>query len=427
MDDKKETSQAETKTDKGIKNLNFIRFLDEARWKLNCYYTPNYFDPKEMDSEQKLLTHFLGYITNRQTSYELIFMKLDFIFSHLVYDFMKNGKTPDDLLLTQQTESYFDEFNGRFVVKKAMDEKAVYGKYKQFLATTDDEGISATSRYFPNDFVAIYCALKILEERFEKSFFNYIEKCLEKAKHNNKNEMECLLYGLWLLGYSDIGQWKKDDKDNKNNKPVITDKEAIKKKAEYKCDCDKVNHFLQNGEVQKDFEKELFKSKRLICFVRDLLKCEHYRKLFSEKFSEEAKKLEKQLYVLELPGDVWNNNNVFRNCFLKDFPDDSKKSTDQFNQIARKLYKGLWEKGTVKKEDYYPEQLDATFDFVPRMCSKFVNCSSCPLHERSAGKIPDDLCIKELDENKCCPFLLHACGYKVSCKDIKSCPNKAAQ
>ena len=77
--------------------LDFIRFLDEARWKGSNYDTPYYADEERMSSEQKLLTHFLGYITNRQISYKLVFDKLDFIFSQLVEDFEK-GKNVDGLL-----------------------------------------------------------------------------------------------------------------------------------------------------------------------------------------------------------------------------------------------------------------------------------------------------------------------------------------
>lgn len=56
---------------------------------------------------------------------------------------------------------------------------------------------------------------------------------------------------------------------------------------------------------------------------------------------------------------------------------------------------------------FYPEQLDITFDFVPRMCEKQM-CSLC-FFGSGIGK----LCHKQA--GLWCPVTLVHCGYKHEC------------
>ena len=370
-----------------------------------------------MSPEQKLLTHFLGYITNRQISYKLIFTKLDLIFSQLVMDFYSHNFSSEKLLF--DPKMYIDCENSEkkgFIARFQMDNRAQYSEDKSLRQGL----IKASSRFFPNDFVGIFCTLKVLEEFTEKSFSNYILKCLSLTTPGQEpgHEMEFLLYGLWLLGYS-TGRWEKEDLDEQK----IYDR-CIKQKF------DVITNFFNGAGVPKTFRKERYKSKRLTCFVRDLLKCEHYSLLFRKIIPPQVMdKLQNQLYMLELPGDVWNNNEHFQQCSNQIPEFSEQKKTIPFNKRVREFYEKVWKDSSFKRLDYYPEQFDTTFDFVPRMCETIGmgNCDYCPLGEKSNGRIPDELCLEKLPENeqKFCPFLLYACGYKVKCKDIKyCCPNK---
>ena len=388
--------------------VKFIRFLDEGRWLSHRNYDiPNYAD-KKMPPDQKLLTHFLGYITNRQISYKLIFSKLDFIFSQLIKDYYSDSSAYK-LLLYPGT--YIDCENGEkkgFKACRLMDDWAQYSEDKSL---PRQELIKASSRFFPNDVVGIFCTLKVLTHFTEKSFSVYIRKCLSLA--TSEHEMEFLLYGLWLLGYS-TGQWKKNDLDYQK----IYDR-CLKQRF------DAVKNFFDGGGVPVTFRKERYKCKRLTCFVRDLFKCEHYIFLFQEIISPQVmKKLQNQLHVLELPGDVWNNNEHFRECFCTCSGMDQTQK--RFNEMIRDFYENyVWKKLGLEKSDYYPEQFDTTFDFVPRMCDKNgqTNCQYCPVRHGD-GKIAEEFCIAGQNENKFCPFLLYACGYQVLCQKMKNCPNK---
>jgi len=66
-------------------------------------------------------------------------------------------------------------------------------------------------------------------------------------------------------------------------------------------------------------------------------------------------------------------------------------------------------------DTFYPEQLDVTFDFVPRMCAK-LQCRRC-VFGGGIGK----LCHQQ--RGFCCPVILAACGYFFPC-DPDACTFK---
>ena len=79
--------------------------------------------------------------------------------------------------------------------------------------------------------------------------------------------------------------------------------------------------------------------------------------------------------------------------------------------IVRVLYNELKEK--IDIDNFYPEQFDITFDFVPRMCAKKL-CNVCPFGKKGIGAI----CIPTKD--KLCPVALVNCGYLAKCTGFAS-------
>jgi len=112
---------------------------------------------------------------------------------------------------------------------------------------------------------------------------------------------------------------------------------------------------------------------------------------YSEQIIRRYRKFQKELRFLnqlELPGDVWNNNELFVTNFLRPLG----------RQLGVKVSKKDAEEGTVSEKvreicneaqnrgyNIYPEQFDVTFDFVPKMCANAYNdtgilCRAiCPL------------------------------------------------
>ena len=168
--------------------------------------------------------------------------------------------------------------------------------------------------------------------------------------------------------------------------------------------------------IQKFYERNgQYRIKRVWCCLRDYIKSsefgeEHFKhgllnrgvdsSIVDALYSYEAK------CHIELPGDVWNNNTTFRKCLLSDVKLSAKDKGLSFNKLLRLLY---------EREDIsigYPEQFDATFDFVPRMCEKNL-CNICPL--KAVGEENDIIKICANSENNYCTVAMICCGYICKC------------
>lgn len=426
--------------------FKFMGFLDHARWcdsnndKNNSdilnYYSINMAD-KSASGEEILLTHFLGYITNRQTPFERIFEQLDYIFSQLVHDFKFTKRSVNELLSPNENKkvSYFTQMEDKtgyaFVSHKQPFEKSSKKEITKRLQ--GEKGIFyATSRFYPTDYIAIRLTLDILsDEKYNRSFFVFIKKVIgDDWEHG----LERLLYALWILGYKDVGQWKEDEicslKKEKNDYKSILDR---KRKD--------INDLEENGLESEAYLKVFnrgskannrYKAKRVTCYVRDLLMYRPCTEAFKEEIEKSGRglfdKLKDQMPdVFELPGDTWNNNDIFNKCLSL----GNGNTKDAPNILVRKTYEELCnELGGKENVGCFPEQFDCTFDFVPRMCDSVAqkNCYLCPINHDNMEKhqnhfvINEELCHRE--EKKYCPFLLFAVGYKVECGKMKNCcPN----
>ncbi len=118
------------------------------------------------EAEQKWLVRFLGCIAEDGISQERDVSERDSVFSRLVSGFSTHS--PYYLLL--HPGPYFDRIE-----------------------------------VSPNAFARIFCTLRVLAHFTKKSFTAYLQKC--RALAPSGREEDFLLYGLWLLGYSDIGEW----------------------------------------------------------------------------------------------------------------------------------------------------------------------------------------------------------------------------
>lgn len=448
--------------------FRFMGFLDYGRWNGYKYSKPNMAFTNASE-EEVLLTHFLGYITNRQTPFEMIFDRLDYIFSQIVRDYVE-GASVEKLLSPEQ----FDAENGSYFVQKPIKGKRKKTNQKQDKEDTYSyafvshrhtyKGIEfkkeesqspaiteellkehngffyASSRFYPTDYIAIRSVLDILDKMFDRSFFKFINSAIGYDKTDRNDHLERLLYALWILGYKDVGQW---DIETIISVPPNRNKEYIEMLDEKKASLFSLGKYgLKSYNYKVDFSRgsqnsNRFKAKRVICYLRDLLKCKPY---YVERFKEcLGESLFDVLYSqipdsLELPGDTWNNNDSFQKCL--DIADDChKKKSDFPNVRIRNRYSELKDLFGKENVGCYPEQFDCSFDFVPRMCNAGGkrNCPYCPISIENMKKhsghlhIPEEFCHK--DKDKFCPFLLYAAGYKIKCGviDEKVCPNKKKQ
>ena len=72
-------------SEKLLEIFKVISWLDDARWKSPANYNFLNFFKKDLKASEKILTHWLCYITDRQMPFALIWDKGGFVFSELVH------------------------------------------------------------------------------------------------------------------------------------------------------------------------------------------------------------------------------------------------------------------------------------------------------------------------------------------------------
>ncbi len=389
--------------------FKIISFYDDYRCEFSHNYNLINFFKKDLQSDIKILTHWICYITDRQMPFQRIWDIGGFLFSELIYEIKKQKLL--NLLNPKDDNSFVKKEDDKyaFISNSTADNNDILTQYSDIFKNGK---VKFKSRFFPSDYLAILYTFVFLED-YGFSFSKFIKEvyCTHKNEHDFKKR---ILFSLYLLTYHEIGQPKSSDLSDFDSNI----KEANERKKRIKDTLSNTDKF--NNEYNTFLKDKVFKQKRAWCSLRDFLKSPEFKQYFKIALSEEGlrnndfKKLfSHEAYTqLELPGDVWNNNSKFRNCILKDTNyENSKKS---LNKILRDFYN--------KNHQHiigYPEQFDITFDFVPRMC-ELNNCDLCPIYrinnkENNFSKI----CLK--NEKMYCPVVLLGCNYKNNCKGEDNC------
>lgn len=358
--------------DSFIKICKVISWLDDRRWNTEDNYNFINFFREDLSSSEKILTHWICYITDRQMRFEAVWDKGGYVFSELVYKYKRSKLLPRQILNTHY-EKYKDNKN------------------KERFRFKSSDNHTFASRYITNDYHNILNTLEVLNH-YERNIINFIVDIIKRFK-NRDDLLIRIACSLHLLTYQLDGK----KTNSKETLRVLSDKRKFEKKVE---------NFKKNSTSGK---------KRLWCCIRDYKKG-LYHKVFSEAIREvtgrEASKFisiwdNLPMEQIELPGDVWNNSPLFKNnLFDKILDIDSIPKTWGMPEIIRDIYKQLKYSGEIN--DFYPEQFDITFDFVPRMCSNKL-CNVCPFGQKGVALV----CIPS--EDKYCSVALLSCGYTAKC------------
>jgi hypothetical protein len=383
-----------TNKDLLIKIFKIVSWLDKKRWcnenqqkeREKIFAT---FDPNLTNSE-KILTHWLCYITDRQMPSMRVWKNGGAVFSNLVQKYKTSGK-------------YLKEILREFVEEKEEKEK----KKIVFKTEIDGDVVEYTSRFITVDYQHILQTLEVLNsKKYTRDIVAFILHFVERFK--DKRAEECLkrvACALYLLTYR-----------------LNKDKENFKK---FKASSEEVFKILENQDNKFEEEFKNFKNrvtegkKRLWASLRD------YKKGFiSEIFKEAIKEVAKDkadyfikiwedlpMEELELPGDRWNNDRRFKEWVLGKAMDMKTvpKSWD-ISTLIREIYKK--HKDELEEINFYPEQFDITFDFVRKMCEENL-CNICLFGEKGIELI----CVPN---EKYCTVALVTCGYLAPC-DGESC------
>lgn len=401
--------------DKLVDVFAITTFFDNARWGSEKNYNLINFCTDSLSDDEKLLVHWLCYVTDRQMPFDRIWSIGGFIISEIVHQ-MNRKKDLSILNPSNKDASYF-------IKRRHYPYKDFYGfqikDYDHYLFTSFqktgnnerllDYGFDKDTlpffihRYYPSDYKAFLQTFSILED-YDYSLIKYIIAVLNRYI-DNELLIPKLLFSLYLLTYYDTGQPKASD--------ISYGKFVRSAKRRKKTVLEILNSEV---EFQKTFgrfrKKQIYSQKRAWCSLRDFFKSPEFKSYFfgalqTEGF-EHIEKIQDPslLHSFELPGDVWNNNPKFKKCILK----GTKyiKSTNSMPIQIREIF--------IKENipTGYPEQFDITFDFVPRMCD-LDNCDICPFGILNGVSNDFDL-VCRIDKSKYCPVLLTNCGYKRLCE-----------
>lgn len=374
-------------TENQKKLFAIAKFLDDARWsKPENYETIK--GVENLTGRQQLLVHYLLYIMDRQMPFEIIWDKGGRVFSRIVSDYAMGVPVSDMLKL-----------GGNYVNTTNIETK---WKSIEF-HTQDDDGkeISFKSRFVSTDFKSIYSTLYILDRVAGRDLVAFCEKVASSYKGEN-DVVKRIAYALHVMTY-----------EHQAKKPEEDLEEYLSKIEQESSDlCGKIQSFLNKSaeDGYNHFCKEqTYSSKRLWCALRDYIKSPVYSKIFLPEINKvlEPHSLKEYTSQLELPGDVWNNNDNFVNCICP-----GKLKSTPFNKHLRTL---------VENDSQYEiDCFDVSFSLVPRVCQGRMDCGCCPFGlVKEREHYIENMCVANPD--KWCPIVLYSTGYKMECKGKDKC------
>ena len=378
--------------------LRAFACLDDIRWSNPPNYNLINYCSDDLTADEKLLTHWLSYITDRQMPSIRVWEIGGYVLSHLVRVFERSNC--DVGALATEYVQRRDTDTSKIVLQSPKE-----GPNRRLELQGITEGpVRFASRYIPEDAFLIFGTLELLERTSDRRLARFLSLFMSDDLGVSES-IRCLAVALDGLTYSAGGTVSADELQEKLEElpgSVSRDAQAI----------------LADPSAWLESKRRSFRpfgKKRLWCSLRDYLKSPEFNPHFVQALTEagvatahrwrlENQELRQSLDQLELPGDVWNNNEVFANGLFMPYLKNKRKTWDM-PRTVREVHQAL------KSElhgAFYPEQLDVTFDFVPRMCQRQM-CHVCLF-----GGGVAHLCHRQPD--LLCAVPLIACGYQHRCQ-----------
>lgn len=94
-----------------IKVFKAISWLDSKRWdnEENCIN----FSKENLTNCEKILTHWICYVTDRQMPFEIVWDKGGYVFSEVIYEYSRDNYLPKQIL-----ENHYDKFKDKKGVER---------------------------------------------------------------------------------------------------------------------------------------------------------------------------------------------------------------------------------------------------------------------------------------------------------------------
>lgn len=356
--------------------VKVIEWLDQARWnqKNADWWGSGWRQEtvRSLPADQKVLLHWITYITDMQMSADYVWSKGLPVFAVVVKQYSE-GKDPDRLFLRVN-----DGLNSE------LPRRVINGDNKVDTLQVDEKH-KFTPRYSWH-FDQILRTLKILTD-YDRSLVKFIKSHLQGGDNTN---LRSLAHVLYLLTYANREKYSEE-----YTRRLFGSERTLLSSEFHKWD----QNTTKGGQ------------KRLWAALRDYVKHDKLLKCIEENFPGWQYYVDKS--DLELPGDIWNNR--FFEYLVYDLAKKEGIDVEKVNSstLARSIYNSI--KKREVSTSFHPEQLDVSFDFASRMCSNEL-CDICIFGDNGAA----DFC-SEPGSSKLCPVLLILAGYRQCCT-IEDCP-----
>lgn len=379
-----------------LKVWRFVRWLDQARWYAMGGLIPGpIFGTLKPD--EKLLTHWLCYITDQQRPYEQVWEQGGPIFAEIVRAYTTSRSDPLNALkqftMPAKRPSGVDLFTAKVQV-------------------AGGKSLSFTPRFGVQMF-SIATTLDALE-RYNRSLTEYLAAhwgfCTQESQSDGDDPTHRIAFLLYLLSYWEITTGLTSVHRRRF-------RQAVERRTR------RLLKILSRPEtLQQTYDSWLSQSdryhKRLWAALRDYVKPgSTYRAYLLEALEAidradivtffQSHEIE-VLRGLEVPGDVWN---------LRFF---SRVLGATVNPSSFRAWYEALRKDSRLPDDTYVEQFDVSFDYSAEMCAN-RSYGTCILRRESRIR---ELCLPLNGiawEGKLCPVTAYLCGYEYPCTP-KGCP-----
>lgn len=350
-----------------------VSWLDSARWTGRQPDNPALRLVDDSEASDRILAHWLAYVTDRMRPWEDVWYRGALIFSRVAVDYAR--EKPQPRAVDQFLESYR---------APAAPEQKMRG-----WRLPEKENPAYSARY-PADDASICRTLRLLAH-LGWSLVDYLGELIHRL-HAQPHALRRLVHRLDILTY----------------RLEIPEEQAVNL---LKSEEALAAHFGQWNRRAHE------RRKRLWAAVRDYRKPGSRWRRYLEDCGISWPQENFGLPQLELPGDVWNVR-FFSHLVEPLAMRAGVQVTGNSALDARRIYEFL---ASVDPDtSFYPEQFDVSFDFAQRMCDAMA-CWSCPFWARRPPFTanPVELCRRE--QGAPCALALTTCGYLTEPAD-SACP-----
>ena len=352
-----------TPTGRLVSLARVVSWLDSARWTGRQPDNPALRVVEGAKAGDRVLAHWLAYVTNRMRRWEDVWRDGVLIFSRVARDYGVGRPEP----------SAIDDF------LQSYRAPAASGKKMRGWRLPEEEGPAYSARY-PADDTSICRTLRLLAH-LGWSLADYLGELIHRL-HAYPDALRRVAQRLDILTY----------------RLEVPEEQAL--------NLLKSEEALADDFVQWDRQAHIGR-KRLWAALRDYRKPGSKWHDYLQDCGVSWPQENFDLAQLELPGDIWNAR-FFEHLVEPLAKRAGIEIVGNSALVARRIY------DVVRRLDpgtaFYPEQFDVSFDFAQRMCDTTA-CWCCPFWKRRSPFTtnPVELCRRE--QGVFCALALTTCGY----------------